>query len=82
MSDVIPVPQQVIEVVERWVDKELRDAEKYENRTPMDESGIFSLHRMSAEVYAAGFDAGERAAEARARGYNQRRRDRESAVDR
>lgn len=46
---------EVVQMVEEYVYKELSDAEKYENRSPLDESGIWSLHALAAEIYAAAF---------------------------
>lgn len=76
MADTKPVPPQIIESVERYIDEELADARKYENRWPLDESGISSLHLLVADIYAAGFEAGERVAQIRARGVRQREVDR------
>lgn len=75
MSDAIPVPQGVVQTVEEYVYSELSNAEKYENRTPLDESGIWSLHRLAAQIYAMGFDAGERIEHERGRAERQRMRD-------
>jgi hypothetical protein len=70
-------PREVAEAVERYVERELADAAKYENRTPLDDSGVWSLHRLAASVFALGFESGEQVAEVRARG----QRDRERAAD-
>lgn len=64
--------QDVAQRVEWYVDGELRDAEKYTNRTPLDDSGVYSLHRLAAEVYALGWREGFRAADEHARGRRQR----------
>jgi hypothetical protein len=53
----------VVEAVERYVYEELRDAVKYSNREPLDESGIWSLHALAARIYAKGWEDGERATE-------------------
>ena len=58
MSDSHIEPQRVIELVESYVAEELRDAEKYTNRTPLDESGVWSLHQLAREVYALGVKDG------------------------
>ena len=47
-------PREVIDLVERFVSEALRDAERYENRAPLDESGIYGLHQLAREVYALG----------------------------
>jgi hypothetical protein len=54
------VTAEVVQMVEEYIRSELSDAEKYDNRTPLDESGIWSLHALSARIYARGFDDGER----------------------
>jgi hypothetical protein len=74
-------PREVAEAVERYVDAELADARKYDNRTPLDDSGVWSLHRLAASVFALGFEAGEQVAEVRARGLQNRERD-EAALER
>lgn len=56
----------VVGAVEMYVSDELRKATQYDNRTPLDESGIYSLHLLAAHVYAMGYDDGERAALLRA----------------
>lgn len=58
-SDPKVVTTQIIQMVEQYVWKELDDARKYGNRTPLDESGIWSLHRLCAEIYSIGFRDGE-----------------------
>lgn len=65
-------PLPVVELVEAYVYSELQDAKRYDNRTPLDDSGIFSLHRLAAEIYAAGYADGERA-ESRREGANRLR---------
>lgn len=79
MSDARILPAQLVQAVEMWVDRELDAAEKYDNREPLDESGIFSLHRLAAEVYAAGFEDGDRAATERHHGERRRAREREAS---
>lgn len=59
-------PREIVDLVEDYVRRELADVEKYSNRTPLDDSGIYSLHRLAAAIYADGFQAGEQAAEIRA----------------
>lgn len=68
-------PQEVAELVERYVETELSNAAKFDNCTPLDESGIYSLHRLGAELYALGHESGERVADARNRGRDNRKRD-------
>lgn len=71
----IPVPVEVVERVDQYVENELRDADRYENREPLDESGIWSLHGLVADAYAFGWAAGARAEARRADGRRQRERE-------
>jgi len=73
-------PKAIAELVEEFVNDEHRDAGKWENRTPLDESGVFSLHRMAADIYAAGFEEGVRVEEARQRGKRERKFDADRAA--
>ena len=59
-------PRTIVDLVEDYIRRELAEVEKYSNRTPLDDSGIYSLHRLAAAIYAEGFQAGEQAAEIRA----------------
>lgn len=70
-------PRAVAEAVERYVADELADEQKYENRSPLDESGIWALHALAARVYEIGFNAGREAEEVRARGRHRRAVDKE-----
>lgn len=65
----------VANLVERYVETELSNAAKFDNCTPLDEAGIYGLHLLAAEIYALGFDAGERVADARRRGRESRKRE-------
>ena len=71
-----PVPPDVARTVETYVNGELADAKQYSNRTPLDESGVWSLHRLVAAAYARGFSDGAFVEAERAR--CQSRRDRET----
>ena len=51
-------PMVVVDLVEQYLSKELHDAEKYDNRELLDESGIYSLHALAAEIYSRGFQDG------------------------
>lgn len=75
MSESIIEPREVAEAVERYVERELADARKYDNRTPLDDEGVWSLHQLAAKVFALGFEAGEQVGEIRARGQRQRLRE-------
>jgi len=70
-------PQEVIQAVEFYIEQELNDAAKYDNRAPFDESGIWSLHQLARDIYARGVDDGTRQEAERQR--HQGRRDREAA---
>ncbi|WP_422758737.1 hypothetical protein [Paenarthrobacter sp. C1] len=52
-------PLPVVELVDGYVRKALHDADAYSNVELLDESGVFSLHRVAAEIYALGFRDGE-----------------------
>lgn len=71
------LPRDLIEAVDRFAEHELADAAKYENRQPLDESGIWSLHTLAAKCYAVGWGDGEAAEGARARAARLRERDRQ-----
>ena len=66
-------PIRVVDLVESFVGDEYEDVRKYENRTLLDESSVWTLHQLAAEIYAAGFDEGSRTEEARQRGKRQRK---------
>ena len=68
-------PAEVALLVERYVDNALEKAAKYENSTPLDDSGVWDLHRLAAEIYAGGFGVGTQVQEIYERGQRQRRRD-------
>lgn len=70
------LPSDMILEVEQYVTKELSDAAKYDNRTPLDDSGVWSLHQLAAQIYARGWADGEFAEAERGRG--ERRREREN----
>jgi hypothetical protein len=80
MNGETPVPITVVTQVEGYVESELRDSEKFSNRAPLDESGVWNLHRLMANVYAAGFDAGVRVQAERSRASDRRRREVKEAV--
>lgn len=76
------LPPSLVEAVERYVESELDDAARFDNRHPFDESGVWSLHALAAEVYAAGWADGEAAEASRDRGARARaRRPKENADD-
>ena len=71
-------PREAAELVERYVDRELADAEKCDNREPLDESGVYSLHVLAGEIYMRGFRDGEDTERVRARGERLRKREGET----
>ena len=73
-------PQAIVALIEGFVNDEHNDDRKYTNRTPLDESGVWSLHQLAAEIYAAGFEEGVRTEEARQRGKRERKFDADSAT--
>lgn len=58
-------PAEVIDLVEDYVRRALNSAEQYSNSQPLDESGVYDLHRLAARVYAMGWAAGETAQQRR-----------------
>jgi hypothetical protein len=72
-------PTPVVELVERYVSGELRDAEKYDNRQPLDETGVWSLHALAARIYAMGWEDGERSTARREQAARSREFDRKRA---
>lgn len=74
MSDPRILPNDLVFVVEQYVDKELADAERYDNRELLDESGIWDLHRIAAAIYSRGWTDGETAEASRQRFANARQR--------
>jgi hypothetical protein len=74
-AEPIVEPREVANLIERYVSQALADARKYDNSQPLDDSGVFTLHRLGARIYALGFDAGEQVANVRESGMRQRQRD-------
>jgi len=68
-------PNAIVDLVEGFVNDEYRDSGKFTNRSLLDESGIWSLHQLATEIYAAGFAEGVRTEEARGRGKRERKFD-------
>jgi hypothetical protein len=71
-------PSSVVDLIEEYVSKELADAKHYENSEPLDESGVYSLHRLGAEIYAAGWNDGEQSALRREYATRQREKEKRS----
>lgn len=72
----LPEPPKVAMEVEEYVRSELNDHERFSNREPLDDSGVYSLHILAARIYAMGQEDGERVAGERHRGERARERDR------
>jgi len=68
-------------MVETYVETELIQAEKFTNRTPLDDSGVFNLHTLAARIYAAGFNDGAATEDWRASSRRMRSRDRKEPTD-
>lgn len=66
----------VVQAVNEYVESELADEVKYDNRRPLDESGVSGLHALAAQIYALGYDAGVRVEQER--NWGSRRRERET----
>lgn len=58
MSDQPIETRAVAQEVEMFIDKEIEQVAKYENRQHMDESATFSLHQLAAQIYAMGWRDG------------------------
>lgn len=71
-----PVPIEVVEIVDRFIDDEHRDAGKYINRELLDSSGTHALHDAASRIYARAYHDGRMAERARANAERQRARDR------
>jgi hypothetical protein len=69
------LPRRAADGIEEFVEQRLADAEKYPNSEPLDESGVFSLYRLAATIYAQGYEDGESIAEVRASSRRRRARD-------
>ncbi len=67
MSRIPPVPASIIESVRVFVRKARLDAENYENVELLNDSQVYSLHRLAGEIYATGWDDGHRAGSIEAR---------------
>lgn len=76
MSNDTPVPIAVVELVDRFIEGEHRDAHRFTNREVLDDSGAYSLHGTAADVYARGYQDGRMAERARSNNERQRERDR------
>lgn len=74
-------PQAIANLIETFVNDEYEDDRKYENRTPLDESGVWTLHQLAAAIYALGFEEGLRTAERREQGRRSRKSDAAHAAD-
>lgn len=68
MSDNRIVTPQVVQLVDDYANRELEQARRYDNRQPLDESGIYSLQMLAAKIYALGYNDGENVAAHRERG--------------
>jgi hypothetical protein len=71
-------PRRIAALVEDYVDRAHDHAAKYDNSTPLDESGVWSLHELAATIYEAGFADGAAVQGIREQGLRQRRRDAEA----
>lgn len=70
-----PAPVEVTLLVESFVNSEHRDAAKYDNRSLLDQSGVWNLHDLAARIYALGFKDGRTVESVRENGMRQRERD-------
>lgn len=57
-SPVFPETPNAASAVEDFIDTEHDDARRYSNRSPLDHSGAYSLHRLAGRIYADGWGTG------------------------
>lgn len=69
-----PIPMDVAQIVNMYVESELRDTRRFTNRQPLDESGIAALHEAASRLYGLGYAAGRRYQNALADGERSRER--------
>lgn len=67
-------PADVVQRVDRFVDKAHADAAKYDNVELLDEGQAFSLHLLAAEIYALAWNDATHAAEVRRQAHHVRER--------
>lgn len=72
-------PSDVVEAVEQWITHALNASAKYSNHELLGADDAFTLHRLAAEVYAIGWEHGERAEARRQSAQRYRDRDRLAA---
>ena len=75
MSEQRVEPHAVVLLVEQFVTSALNDAEAYENREVLDDSGVYDLHMLAAKIYALGWNDGEMSATQRDQSARARERD-------
>jgi hypothetical protein len=75
------LPREATYEVEQYIQSELEAAARYDNREPFDASGVWSLHKLAADIYAAGWAEGEAVESERQRAQRLRDRDRPETSD-
>lgn len=75
VSDTVE-PREIVDMVDRWIDGEISSALRWDNKELLDEDGAYTLHRLAAGIYAAGWTGGSSATQERL--WAQRRRDRKA----
>ena len=58
MTDLTPAPTRIAEMVNQHVYAMVDAIEKYDNVTAYNDSQRYSLHRLAATIYAAGWSDG------------------------
>jgi len=66
---------EVARIVEEFISTEHRDAARYDNRSVLDESGEWDLHRLAARIYELGYKDGRFAGEEIERSRTARRKE-------
>jgi hypothetical protein len=68
VSELKPVPTDVIFRVNSFLEEQRAEVEKYTNRGHLDQSATWSLHALARDIYAAGWSDGYIASAAAERG--------------
>lgn len=67
-----PEPEGVVRLVDQYVSKMHADAERASNVELLDDSQVYELHLLAADIYGCGYADGRRSADARHDGVMQR----------
>lgn len=73
-------PVDAVRLVELYVSSELEDARQYENRHPLDDSGIYALHQLAARIFSLGCVAGRDSERVRSEGARLRAKEKTNEI--